>query len=134
MGVQTPGFAPSLLLFLKRVTAHLNRAGVQLVAGTDALGAPFVIPGFSLHQELALLNESGLTPYEALRTATMHPALFLRKEKEFGTIAVGKRADLLLVESNPLEDLERLKSPLGVMVRGRWLPKERLEALLAALK
>jgi len=78
--------------FMKRVTATLHRAGVPLVAGTDALGAPLIVPGISIHEELRLLTESGLTPYEALRTATINPAVFLRKDQEFGTVHVGKRA------------------------------------------
>ena len=75
----------------------------------------------------------GLTPYEAIRTATVNAAQLLRKSGEFGTIEVGKRADLLLLDSNPLADVAALSSPRGVMVRGEWLPRERLDALLALL-
>jgi hypothetical protein len=107
--------------FNVKVARALHRAGVPLIAGTDARGVPQVAPGVSLHRELELLVESGLTPYEAIRAATSAPATFLRKEGEFGTIAVGRRADLLLVERNPLEDLSTLKTPAGVMVRGRWM-------------
>ncbi|MFZ0863424.1 MAG: amidohydrolase family protein, partial [Candidatus Sulfotelmatobacter sp.] len=85
--------------FTRRLTSALHKAGVPLLLGTDALGAPLAIPGASAHQELRLLVESGLTPYEALKTATVNPAKFLGKEDEFGTIAVGKRADLLLVSA-----------------------------------
>jgi len=110
--------------FNMKVAGALHRAGVPLVAGTDARGIPQLAPGTSLHRELQLLHESGLTPYETIRAATVAPAIFLRKEGEFGTVTVGKRADLLLVERNPLQDLSTLKTPLGVMVRGRWLPRE----------
>jgi hypothetical protein len=120
-------------LFMKRVTAALHKAGVPLVAGTDAMGFPLIVPGASLHRELQLLTESGLTPYEAIRAATVNPALFLGKDKEFGTVAEGKRADLLLVDGNPLQDLTRLKHPVGVMVRGKWLTREDLRQRLAAL-
>jgi imidazolonepropionase-like amidohydrolase len=106
---------------------------VRLVAGTDALGAPLIVPGESLHDELQILLDCGLSPYEAIRTATTHAAAFLRKEDEFGTVAVGKRADLLLVDRNPLADLEAVKRPRGVMVRGRWLTREQLDQMLAAL-
>lgn len=119
---------------MKKVTAALNRTGVLLLAGTDALGAPLIVPGISLHDELRLLVESGLTPYEALRTATVNTAVFLGKDREFGMIAVGKRADLILVDGDPLEDLATLKRPAGVMVRGRWLPRERLNQMLEALR
>jgi hypothetical protein len=120
--------------FTREVTAALHRAGVPLMAGTDALGFPLIAPGSSLHRELELLNEAGLTPYEALRAATVVPAAFLGKAEEFGTIAVGQRADLMLVERNPLEDLGSLRQPVGVMVRGRWLGRHRLQAMLAALR
>ena len=119
--------------FTRRLTGALHKAGVPLLLGTDSLGAPLAIPGFSAHQELQLLIESGLTPYEALRTATVNPAKFLRKEDEFGTIAVGQRADLLLVSADPLVDIHTLKSPIGVMVRGRWLPAEELQSMLHSL-
>jgi hypothetical protein len=119
--------------FMRKVVGALHRAGVPLVAGTDALGVALIVPGASLHRELQLLIESGLTPYEALRAATVNPAQFLRKDQEFGTIAVGKRADLLLVDGNPLQDLTRLKQPVGVMVRGRWLGRQDLQRRLAPL-
>ena len=119
--------------FTRRLTSALHKAGVPLLLGTDALGAPLAIPGASAHQELRLLVESGLTPYEALKTATVNPAKFLGKEDEFGTIAVGKRADLLLVSADPTMDIQSLKNPLGVMVRGHWLSSEQLQSMLHAL-
>ncbi|MGD1082172.1 MAG: amidohydrolase family protein [Candidatus Sulfotelmatobacter sp.] len=119
--------------FTRRLTGALHKAGVPLLLGTDALGAPLAIPGASAHQELQLLVGSGLTPYEALRTATVNPAKFLGKEREFGTITVGKRADLLLVSADPLVDIHTLKNPVGVMVRGQWLPAEELQHSLSGL-
>ena len=118
---------------MKKVVGALHRAGVPLVAGTDAMGVPLLVPGASLHRELQLLTESGLTPYEAIRAATVNPAVFLRKEEEFGTVAVGRRADLLLVAGDPLQDLTPFEEPVGVMVRGRWLAREDLRQRLAAL-
>src|SRR5262249_6895262 len=105
----------------------LHRNGVPIMAGTDAMGLPLVPPGSSLHRELQLLSASGLSPYEVIRSATVVPASFLGRTKEFGKIAVGQRADLLLVAGNPLEDLAVLKRPVGVMARGRWLPREKLD-------
>jgi imidazolonepropionase-like amidohydrolase len=107
---------------------------VQLVVGTDALGAPLITPGSSLHRELALLHDAGLRPYEVLRAATAAPAAFLGKADEFGTIQVGQRADLLLLEQDPLASLATLREPLAVMVRGHWLAREQLDAMLAALR
>jgi hypothetical protein len=119
--------------FMKRVAGALNRAGVPLMAGTDAMGAALIAPGSSLHRELKLLTEGGLTPYEAIRAATVVPAVFLGKEAEFGTLGVGNRADLLLIDGNPLEDITRLKQPVGVMARGRWFTREQLQQMLAHL-
>ena len=119
--------------FTRTVAGSLHRNGVQLLAGTDAMGLPMALPGSSLLPELSLLRQSGLRPFEAIQTATVKPARFLGKEKEFGTIAVGKRADLILLDRNPLEDVAAFNQPLGVMVRGRWLPREALQKLLSAL-
>jgi len=116
--------------FNQKVAGALHRNGVPIMAGTDAMGLPLVAPGSSLHKELQLLSESGLSPYEVIRSATVVPAAFLGKTKEFGTIAVGQRADLLLVAGNPLENLAVLRRPSGVMVRGRWLPRQKLDELL----
>lgn len=133
-GIEARLVPPRYADFTRSLVGALHRNGVQLLAGTDAMGIPMVVPGSSLLRELYLLSQSGLTPYEAIRTATVNPANFLGKEKEFGTIAVGKRADLLLLESNPLENLAALNQPLGVLVRGKWLPRERLHELLSALR
>ncbi len=110
--------------------------GVRLMLGTDAgiWGNP---PGFSVLEELGLLVESGLTPYQALRAGTTEPAQFLnryvRGARQPGVIAEGNRADLLLLEANPLEDVGNVAKRSGVMARGRWLPEERLRAMMEAL-
>ena len=119
--------------FNQKVAGALHRSGVPIMSGTDAIGLELVAPGSSLHRELQLLLASGLSPYEVIQSATVVPAAFLGKTKEFGTIAVGQRADLLLVARNPLENLEALKRPIGVMVRGNWLPREKLDELLKPL-
>jgi Amidohydrolase family len=119
--------------FMKKVAGALHRAGVPLVVGTDAMGLPLIAPGTSLHRELELLTESGLTPYEAIRAATIAPAVCLHKDSEFGSIGVGKRADLLLLERNPLQSVAHLKQIVGVMARGKWLPSEYLHQMLADL-
>ena len=119
--------------FMQKVAGALHRAGVPLVAGTDAMGYPLVTPGSSLQRELELLVESGLTPWDALRSATVEPARFLHQELEFGRIAAGRRADLLLVDGNPLDDIARLREPAGVMARGRWYSRSELEGMLRTL-
>ena len=99
----------------------LRRHGAGILAGTDTPN-PFLVPGFSLHEELASLVRAGLTPAEALAAATREPARFLDASEEHGTIEPGKRADLVLLEANPLDDIRNTRSVAGVMLRGRWLP------------
>jgi hypothetical protein len=119
--------------FMQKLIGALHRNGVPIMAGTDAMGLPLVPPGRSLHRELGLLAASGLSPYEVIRSATVVPAAFLGRSKEFGTIAPGQRADLLLVNGNPLENLTVLEHPNGVMVRGKWLPRQEIDELLKRL-
>ena len=114
---------------LSKLTGALHRAGVRLMTGTDA-PIPGVVPGFALHDELRLLVAAGLTPYQALRTATANPAEFLGRPGGFGTVTVGARADLLLLDADPLSDVANAARRTGVMVRGRWLPKTELQAML----
>ena len=120
------------LSLLETLTGALQRAGVPMLAGTDA-PIPGVVPGFSLHHELKHLVGAGLTPFEALRTATANPAEFLSRPGEFGTVGVGVRADLLLLEADPLTDVSNAARRAGVMVRGRWLAEAELQAMLDAL-
>ncbi len=103
------------------VIQGLHQAGARLLAGTDS-GIDLAVPGASIHVELAGLVAAGLSPYEALRAATSGGAEFLEAAAEIGTIAAGRRADLLLVESNPLEDLAALRSIRTVILRGSWIP------------
>jgi len=87
-----------------------------------------VVAGWSVHLELAQFVEAGLTPREALAAATREAGRFAGEP--FGTVAPGQRADLLLVDGNPLEDVGRCRRPAGVMARGRWYPRARLDAML----
>jgi imidazolonepropionase-like amidohydrolase len=104
----------------RRFVGELHRAGALLLAGSDA-GIGIVAPGESLHDELAELVASGLSPYQALRAATVDAAAFLGIE-QLGTIAVGAPADVLLVAENPLDDLARLRRFDGLVRRGAWAP------------
>lgn len=117
---------------LEKLTKGFRDAGVRLLAGTDAMN-PSVIPGFSLHDELRDLVAAGLTPYESLRAATANAAEFLGAAAEFGTVAVGRRADLILVEADPLKDVGNAAKRAGVMLRGRWLAEEELRRMLDKL-
>lgn len=117
---------------LEKLTKGFRDAGVRLLAGTDAMN-PSVVPGFSLHDELRDLVVAGLTPYEALRAATANAAEFLGAPDKFGTIAVGRRADLILCAGDPLEDVSNAAKRAGVMLRGRWLTEAELRRMLDAL-
>jgi imidazolonepropionase-like amidohydrolase len=129
------GTAPRLRYtdFMQKLARILHERGVTLIAGTDAMGYPLVTPGSSLHRELDLLVGSGIPPLDALRAATLEPARFLKRPTEFGRIAPGMRADLLLVEGNPLDDITRLRAPVGVMARGHWYPRAELQRMLTGL-
>ena len=105
-------------------------AGVPMLAGTDAPATAAAVPGFSMHEELRNMVAAGLTPYEALRAATANPAEFLGATAEFGTVAVGRRADLILLDGNPLKDIGNTAGLAGVMIRGRWLPRSELQTML----
>ena len=112
--------------FQRPFTKAFHDKGGQLMTGTDSL-LPRLVPGFALHQELHELVEVGLTPFEALRTSTTIPYEYLSESGQAGTIEVGKRTDLLLVEANPLEDISAASRIAGVMMRGRWIAKEEID-------
>jgi len=123
----------NLYLLQELLVKGLRDAKVRLLLGTDAPATVAVAPGFSVHDELKNLVAAGLTPYEALRAATANAAEFLNATDEFGTVAVGRRADLIMVNANPLTDVGAVAQLSGVMVRGRWLPQAVLQAKLAEL-
>jgi hypothetical protein len=111
------------------IAGLMHRAGVEFIAGTDVLN-PFCFPGFSLHDELAILVEAGLSPMEALQAATLNPARFLGKETELGTVARGKIADLVLLDANPLDDIRNTTKINSVVFNGRLLDRTALDQLL----
>ncbi|RPI74624.1 MAG: hypothetical protein EHM45_18105 [Desulfobacteraceae bacterium] len=123
------GYNPPMNRY-KKLLKVLFDNGARIVAGTDT-GNPFVIAGFSLHEELQYMNEAGLTPYQVLLTTTKNAAEMLGYERRLGTIEKGKDADLVLLDKNPLEDIKNTKTIAGVMVKGVWLPKELLQSMLA---
>ena len=114
---------------LQRIVGAMWRAKVPLLAGSD-VGAVHVYPGFGLLQELTFLVDAGLTPRAALETATIAPARFFAATDSLGTIAPGKRADLVLVDANPLEDIHNLSRLSAVVLRGRVLERRDLDRLL----
>jgi len=100
-----------------------------VLVGTDS-SAIAVVWGFSIHQELALFVKAGLTPYQALEAATRISSEVIGDPEEWGTIEVGKRADMVLLDANPLEDIGNTREIAGVMVRGQWLTQETLQGML----
>jgi hypothetical protein len=129
---QRTAIEDGFLQFQLPLTHALNRAGAKLMTGTDSL-IPSTVPGFSIHDELAELVDVGLSPYEALRSSTTEPFAFLGELDQAGTIETGKRANLVLLQSNPLSDISATRSISGVLIQGRWLGKEDLEQGLEKL-
>lgn len=116
------------------ILEEMYAGGVMILLGTDSgTGGMGIVPGYSIHDELKILVEHGFTPYEALKSGTVNAAIVVDRmngDGKFGTIEIGNRADLILVAGNPLEDLETLRNPLGVMAAGKWFPAEILKQLI----
>jgi imidazolonepropionase-like amidohydrolase len=103
----------------------MQRGGVRLLLGTDSPTIPGMFAGASIHDDLRMLVESGLTPYEALVAGTRSAGEFAGRcfgAEPAGLVAPGYRADLLLLSANPLEDIRNARAIVGVMARGRWIP------------
>jgi imidazolonepropionase-like amidohydrolase len=134
--VAHPG-ADAAMRQLRRKAAVLRvmrEAGVPVLAGTDCPMAVSV-PGFSLHDELRLLvTEAGFTPAEALCAATSAPAKFLGREREAGSVAPGKAADMALLNGNPLEDIDNTRRIAAVVANGRLFTRARLDEILAGVE
>ena len=114
----------------RRLIKALHSAGAGLLLGSDAPQI-YNVPGFSTHRELESLVASGLTPYQALETGTRNIAIYFGTLGRTGTIERGKRADLILLDADPLADIRNTTRRAGVMVRGRWVPRAEIEAGLA---
>lgn len=113
-----------------QIVGALHRGGVPFMAGTDTAPGVYIMPGFSLHDELANFVESGFTPMEALQTATSNPARFLGMESSFGSVEPGKIADLVLLNANPLEDIRNTRKISAVISNGRLLNRVALDQVL----
>lgn len=126
----------ALITFRRQLLEGLASAGATLLLGTDSPQL-FSVPGFALHREAALLAEAGLSPWQVLESGTRNVGLYARDviglPEAFGLVAAGHRADLVLLERNPLESVANLQGIAGVMVRGRWLDRAALDAGLAAI-
>jgi len=113
------------------IVKKLNQAGVPFLAGTDCPAGVDVLPGFSLHLELQRFIAAGFTPLQALQTATINPAKFLDRQNDFGTVAAGKIADLVLLDANPLDDIRNTQKIAGVVAGGRYFSRANLDRILS---
>jgi hypothetical protein len=133
--VYTPAEYPiirQLYPFQQKIVRALFEAGVPLLAGTDATDSG-PVAGFAIHDELEEMVKCGLSSYEALKTATVNPASYLRNSDKFGTITVGKRADLVLLNANPLAKIGNTRQIAGVVLRGHWYNADQTAAMLDKL-
>lgn len=111
------------------VVSDMQKAGVGILAGCDGM-----VPGFCVHGELALMVRGGMSPLAALRTATINPARYLRREESLGTVVRSKIADLIVLDGSPLDDIGNVRSVRAVVRAGRLLKRPELNAMLAKAK
>ncbi len=116
----------------RRILKALRDAGAKIAFGTDSPQL-FSVPGFSIHREMQTMLLAGLTPFEILASGTRNVGRYYGRENEFGTVARGQRADLILLDANPLTDVRHLSRRAGVMVNGRWLPESEIQARLSQI-
>lgn len=110
----------------RRILRALHEGGVKILLGTDAL-QQFIEPGFSVAREMESMREAGLSNYDILRTATVNAAEYLGQQASIGTVEAGKRADLVLLDANPLENVANVAKVRGVMIGGRWFGRDQLD-------
>jgi len=120
-------------LFELSLIGKMNEKGVKFLAGTD-FPNPYVYPGFSLHDELSLMVKGGMPALDALRSATINPAIFMNKKADFGSVELGKLASLVLLNKNPLENIENTKTIETVIVRGKVYSRKALDLMLTQAK
>jgi imidazolonepropionase-like amidohydrolase len=124
-----PATAARAIELRRKLILALHESGAGLLLGSDAPQI-FNVPGFSIHRELKMLVEAGLSPFEALQSGTVYPASFFNQEGSFGTVQTGLDADLVLLDGNPLQDIGNSRRIHGVMIRGRWLSRQDIGRLL----
>lgn len=117
----------------QRLLGEMNEAGVRILMGTDAPQL-FSVPGFSIHRELPYMKEAGMSNYEILYSGTKAVGAYFANEDTFGTIEAGMRADLILVDGNPLRNLDYIRDHSGVMVNGQWLSRDTVDEKLAEIE
>lgn len=129
----TAAVSKNVLANRQRVLNALYKGGVKILMGTDA-PQQFTLPGFSLERELLYMRDAGMSPYDILKSGTVNPGQYFAKQDSFGTIETGKRADLVLLNANPLTDIRNVSKIEGVMVRGKWFSRQDLDDRLAKIE
>lgn len=129
---EVPAFEQEYTKWKFDMVSRIHKAGIDIMAGTDC-PIFFLTPGRSLHQELAMLVKSGLTPLEALKTATLNPARYFNLEKELGSIKENMWADLLILDANPLENIDNTRQINTVIKQGKIYDRESLDAIFKRL-
>jgi imidazolonepropionase-like amidohydrolase len=132
----TPELAARYLALRRQALKAFADAGAPLLMGTDSPQL-FMVPGFALHRELGIMAEAGLTPYQIYESGAKNVARYvverLEQDGHFGTVAIGNRADLVLLDANPLQSVGNLTQRAGVMVKGRWVSAAEIDKGLAEL-
>jgi imidazolonepropionase-like amidohydrolase len=128
----SPDAGQPVIELRRRLIKELYDAGVPVLLGTDSPQV-FSVPGFSIHHEMQVMVDSGLTPFQVLHSGTQAVADFYGAG-DFGTVAAGQRADLVLLNANPLDDVTNFADNAGVMANGRWIPRAEIDARLAEIE
>jgi imidazolonepropionase-like amidohydrolase len=134
--ITQPGFSKEtnerFMAERRKLLKALHDAGVDIAMGSDAVQT-FSVPGFSIPNEMGAMVRSGLTPYQVYVTGSRNVARFFNREKDSGVVEVGRIADLVLVDANPLTDVSNFGKQTGTMVRGRWHPRAELLAKIKGM-
>jgi imidazolonepropionase-like amidohydrolase len=132
-GVLTKENVQPYLEFRNMLFMTLHEAGVPVLMTSDSPQV-FNVPGFSIHHEIELMSKAGMSNYEILKSGSVNPAKYFDAEGEWGVIKSGASADFVMVRDNPLQDLETLKNPIAVMMKGEYYDQTKLEAELAKIE
>ena len=124
-----PDVARNVIQNRMRLLKAFHDGGAKILLGSDA-PQRFSVPGFSIHREMKRMADAGMKPYDILRSGSTNVGLYLKAKDNFGTIEVGKRADLILLDANPLQDISNVARRSGVMVRGRWISEREIQSRL----
>lgn len=132
-GVLTRANVQPYLEFRNELFMTLHEAGVPMLMSSDSPQV-FNVPGFSIHHEIALMSEAGMSNYEILKTGSVNPAKYFNEDGQWGVIKEGASADFVLVEGNPLDDLETLKDPFMVVMKGKVYDRDELQKQLEKIE